>query len=154
MIITKRANAEDPIFQSLVRELDAELKIRDGEEHAFYAQFNKIDKIKHVVIAYEMDMPVGCGAVKQYSPDTMEIKRMYVHRDKRGKGIASIVLAELEAWCRELGYIRCILETGITQPDAIRLYKKNNYRQIPNFGQYENAVNSVCFEKKIVPDNL
>lgn len=153
MIITRRTNSQDTIFQALVKELDAELKIRDGEEHTFYAQFNKTDHIKFVVVAYEEDEPVGCGAVKEYSRDTMEIKRMFVRKSKRVKGIASIVLVELETWCMELGFKRCILETGIKQPDAIRLYRKNNYNQIPNYGQYENAANSVCFEKYINSEN-
>ncbi len=149
MIVTKRTNSTDAAFQALVSELDAELKIRDGDEHSFYAQFNKIDKIRHVVLAFDGDLPIGCGAVKHYSPDTMEIKRMFVHKDMRGKGVVSVVLQELETWCWELGYTRCILETGIKQPDAIRLYEKNNYSTIPNFGQYENAKNSVCFEKNL-----
>ena len=153
MIIIRRTNSEDPTFQSLVMELDAELKIRDGDEHSFYAQFNKIDKIKYVVLAYDGNEPVGCGAVKEYSFDTMEIKRMFVRKSKRGMGIASMVLMELETWSMELGYKRCILETGLKQPEAISLYRKNNYSQIPNYGQYENVANSVCFEKCINAEN-
>ena len=153
MINTKRTNSQDTIFQALVKELDAELKIRDGEEHSYYAQFNKIDHIKFVVVAYVEDEPAGCGAVKEYSIDTMEVKRMFVQSHRRGKGIASIVLKELEQWCRELGYKRCILETGLKQPDAISLYRKNYYSQIPNYGQYENAANSICFEKYINSEN-
>jgi putative acetyltransferase len=151
MITTKHTNATDITFHSLVGELDAELKIRDGEEHSFYAQFNKIDKIKHVVLAYDHDVPVGCGAVKEYSHDTMEIKRMFVRFESRGKGIASIILMELENWCREMDIKKCILETGVKQPDAIRLYEKNDYKRITNFGQYKNAGNSVCFEKNLEP---
>ena len=79
----------------------------------------------------------------------MEVKRMYVPLEKRGKGIASIVLQELEKWAKELGYQKCILETGIKQPEAISLYKKNNYAIIPNYGQYAGVKDSVCFEKKI-----
>ena len=149
MIITKRTNSADKNFQELVRALDIDLKIRDGEEHSFYAQFNKIDMIKHVVVAYDGDEPVGCGAVKEYSSDTMEVKRMYVPLNRRGQGIASIILMELETWCRELNYTKAVLETGKKQPEAIELYKKNNYRIIPNFGQYKNVENSVCFEKEL-----
>ena len=154
MITIKRTNSEDAIFQLLVKELDVELKIRDGDEHSFYAQFNKTDQIRHVVVAFDKDEPVGCGAFKEYSLDVMEIKRMFVRPNKRGSGIASVILSELESWCIELGYKRCILETGIKQPEAIRLYQKNGYLKIPNFGQYENAENSVCFEKRIVSYNL
>jgi len=146
---TIRTNSDDIDFQELVKELDIELKIRDGEEHVFYAQFNKTDKIKHVVVAYEGDIPVGCGALKEYSTDTMEVKRMFVRIDKRGNGIASGILRELETWSKELGYIKCVLETGKKQPEAIRLYEKNQYAIITNYGQYKGVENSVCFEKEL-----
>ena len=133
----------------MVKELDADLKIRDGEEHLFYAQFNKIDRIKHVVVVYVEDKAVGCGAIKEFSPDTVEVKRMYVQSDKRDRGIASFILKELEQWAAELNYSKCVLETGKKQPEALRLYAKNGYSIIPNYGQYENVENSVCFEKNL-----
>ncbi|MEO5948674.1 MAG: GNAT family N-acetyltransferase [Chitinophagaceae bacterium] len=149
MIITKRTKSSNNDFQTLVKALDADLKIRDGEEHDFYHQFNKIDMIKHAVVAYDGDLPVGCGAVKEFAADAMEVKRMFVPPQHRGKGIASIILKELENWCRELGYKKCILETGKKQPEAIELYKKNGYHIIPNFGQYSTVANSICFEKDL-----
>jgi GNAT superfamily N-acetyltransferase len=149
MIITKRTNSIDKDFQKLVKELDMELKVIDGEEHLFYAQFNKTDNVNHVVVAYEADEPVGCGAVKEYSNEAMEVKRMFVAANQRKQGIASIILKELEIWSRELGYSKCVLETGKKQPEAIMLYEKNQYKSIPNYGQYKNVENSVCFEKEI-----
>jgi putative acetyltransferase len=149
MITCNRTNSQDLDFQILVKELDADLKIRDGEEHGFYSQFNKTDTIKYVVVAYGDDTPIGCGAIKKYSPDAMEIKRMYVPLHKRGQGIASIILNELENWAVELNYKKCLLETGKKQPEAIRLYTKNGYTLIPNYGQYEGVENSVCFEKEL-----
>lgn len=145
-----RTTSDNKDFQKLVAALDADLRIRDGEEHGFYAQYNKIDTIKHVVVAYENNEPVGCGAVKKYDSDTMEVKRMYVPPEKRNKGIASVVLKELEQWTAELNYKKCLLETGKKQPEAIALYKKNGYKIVPNFGQYENVANSVCFEKVLI----
>lgn len=147
MIHLLRTDSENYDFQKLVTLLDADLKIRDGEDHAFYSQYNKIQAIKHVVVAYQNDKPVGCGAIKEYEPGTMEVKRMYVIENKRGSGIASAVLKELEIWATKLGYSKCILETGIRQPEAIALYKKNNYKIIPNYGQYKGIEDSVCFEK-------
>ncbi|MGE5795510.1 MAG: GNAT family N-acetyltransferase, partial [Ignavibacteria bacterium] len=82
-------------------------------------------------------------------PGIMEVKRMYTIPEYRGKGIATRVLIELERWALELSYSKCILETGKKQPEAIALYKKNGYKLISNFGQYEGAENSVCFEKEI-----
>ncbi|GAA3920745.1 GNAT family N-acetyltransferase [Chitinophaga oryziterrae] len=149
MIKCIRTTSDNKDFQQLVKALDADLRIRDGEEHSFYAQFNKIDALKYVIVAYDDDTAVGCGAIKDYSRDTMEVKRMYVSENKRGQGVASTVLKELEKWAVELNYSKCVLETGKKQPEAIALYKKSNYNIIPNYGQYENVENSVCFEKKL-----
>jgi putative acetyltransferase len=146
-IIILRTDSENVDFQGLVHELDKDLKIRDGEEHAFFAQFNKIDLIRYVVVAYNDQQAVGCGAIKEYSEGIMEVKRMYVVPEYRGKGVATLVLKELEKWSLELNFTRLILETGIKQPEAIGLYTKNEYTKIPNYGQYENVKSSVCFEK-------
>lgn len=149
MIKLARTNSDNPDFIELVRHLDTDLAKRDREEHSFYAQFNKIDKIKYVIVAYDDDKPVGCGAIKEYEPGVMEVKRMFTFPFHRGKGIASRVLTELETWAAELNYLTCVLETGKKQPEAIALYKKNGYHLIPNYGQYAGMENSVCFEKKI-----
>lgn len=145
----KRVDSNDEDFRILVSALDEDLAIRDGDDHAFFAQYNKLDHIRHVVLAYEDELPAGCGAIKEYAPGIMEVKRMYVVPHLRGKGIASIVLKELESWAAELNYEKCILETGEKQPEAIALYQKNNYRIIPNYGQYADVVTSVCFEKTV-----
>jgi putative acetyltransferase len=149
MIKIIRTNTADPDFVALVKQLDAELAIRDGKDHLFYSQFNSLDKIRHVVLAYDDSKPAGCGAIKKYSADTMEIKRMFVLSDHRRKGIAATVLTELEQWAAELSYTKCILETGKKQPEAIELYKKKGYQPIPNYGQYIGVENSVCFEKTL-----
>jgi len=151
MIKIIRTNSDHPDFISLVRLLDADLAKRDGDEHSFYAQFNKIDKIKHAVVLHEDEKPVACGAIKQYAEEIMEVKRMYTLPVCRGKGIATAVLNELEKWAAELGYAKCILETGKRQPEAISLYTRNGYVLIPNYGQYAGVENSVCFEKAICP---
>jgi putative acetyltransferase len=147
MINFIRTNSENKYFQELVRELDADLRIRDGEDHSFYSQFNKIDKIRHAIVAFDNEVPIGCGAIKELSNNSMEVKRMYVPPNRRGTGIATAILKELENWASELKYTKCQLETGKKQPEAIELYKKNGYRVIPNYGQYENVENSFCFEK-------
>ena len=149
MIEIKRTDSTNPDFIGLVKYLDADLAIRDGAEHSFYAQYNKIDNLKYVTIAYEHGAAIACGAVKEYAPDTMEVKRMYTSPESRGKGIAGKVLTELESWAAELGYQKCILETGIKQPEAIALYRKSGYQIIPNYGQYAGVENSVCFEKVV-----
>jgi GNAT superfamily N-acetyltransferase len=149
MINIIRTSSENHDFIELVKLLDADLAIRDGDKHAFYDQFNKIDDIRYVVVAYENNKPAGCGAIKEYEPYSMEVKRMYVLPENRKKGIASVILAELEGWASELSYSKCILETGKGQPEAIELYKKNGYTLIPNYGQYAGVENSLCFEKRL-----
>lgn len=146
-IIRTDSNNED--FQDLVRLLDAELKVRDGAEHDFYAQFNKLDLIKHVVLADENDQTIGCGAFKQYDEKSVEIKRMFVRLEQRGKGVAVEILNELENWAIENGFKFAVLETGFNQPEAIRLYEKSGYKVIPNYGQYEGVENSVCMKKTL-----
>ena len=152
MVTITRSDSDHPDFIQLVRLLDADLAARDGSDHSFYSQFNKIAKIRHTLVAYEDGKPIACGAMKEFNSDAMEIKRMYTIPEKRGKGIAARVLAELEKWAGELSYKKCVLETGKRQPEAIELYTKNGYQNIPNYGQYVGIENSVCFEKEINPD--
>ena len=134
-------------FIELVRLLDADLAIRDGDDHEFYHQFNAIDALKNVILVYENEIPLACGAFKEYENGTVEIKRMYTTPLSRKKGMGSLVLKQLENWATELGYKRCILETGKKQPEAIALYQKNDYDIMPNFGQYSGVENSICFQK-------
>ncbi|MGB4844437.1 MAG: GNAT family N-acetyltransferase [Ferruginibacter sp.] len=147
MITITRTDSQNQDFIKLVQQLDADLAQRDGDEHSFYAAFNKTDTIKHVVVVYDNDIPVSCGAIKEYNAGTMEIKRMYSLPAHRGKGLAAKVLTELEIWATELACNKCILETGKKQPEAIGLYKKCGYTIIANYGQYAAVANSICFEK-------
>ncbi len=147
MINLLRTDFQNQDFIALVRLLDADLRVRDGDQHAFYSQFNQIDNIRHVLVAYEADRPVGCGALKAYAPGILEIKRMFVLPEHRGKGVATQILQALEQWAAELSCTKCVLETGKNQPEAIALYYKNEYRRIPNYGQYAEAEDSLCFEK-------
>ena len=149
MLCLLRTTSENPDFQQLVQLLDLDLAQRDGDEHGFYAQYNKIALIKHAVVAYADDEPVGCGAFKEYAPDSVEIKRMFVQPAHRQRGVARAVLAELETWAAELGYANCVLETGKRQPEAIALYQRSDYAFTPNYGQYIGIDNSVCLRKTL-----
>lgn len=149
-ITVKRTDSGDHDFIDLVSLLDRELALVDKEDHSFYSQFNKIDKIKYVILIFDNEKPVGCGAIKEFGSDSMEVKRMFVLPVYRNRGLATVVLNELEKWSRDLQCTNCILETGKRQPDAIRLYTKNGYKQIPNYGQYTGVENSVCFEKQLI----
>lgn len=147
--MVQRTDSSHTDFIQLVTLLDADLAVRDGEEHAFYHQFNGIDSLKHCMVFYDDNHAVGCGAFKQLDAETVEIKRMYTKPEVRGKGFATQLLQALENWARELQYKRCVLETGVRQPEAIALYSKNGYQKIANYGQYKGIANSLCFEKQL-----
>ncbi|MFN8887410.1 MAG: GNAT family N-acetyltransferase [Cyclobacteriaceae bacterium] len=150
MLTLHRTDKTNTDFQHLVKLLDADLAVRDGADHAFYAPFNTSVNLQAVVVAYENNQPVGCGAFKAFGESQVEIKRMYVLPDFRGRGIALHILQELETWAKESGYTTAVLETGQKQPEAIRLYQKAGYHIIPNFGPYVNVKNSVCMEKQLL----
>jgi len=149
MLQLARTTSENPDFRALVQLLDQDLAERDGAEHGFYAQYNTIAQLDHVVVAYLGSEPVGCGAFKPFDANAVEVKRMFVQPAHRGQGVAQAVLAELEKWARELGYASCVLETGKRQPEAIRLYERSGYAHIPNYGQYVGIENSVCLQKHL-----
>ena len=150
MTVLKRTDATNVDFRKLVKELDISLGIYYKEETSFYEVLNTIDDIKHAVVAYDdKNNLIGCGGIKAFSKSQVEIKRMYVVPTFRGKGIATLILHELEEWSTELNFEKCILETLKEKAYAISFYKKNNYSVIPNFGEYAKAENSVCFEKSI-----
>ncbi|WP_373397250.1 GNAT family N-acetyltransferase [Algoriphagus halophilus] len=149
MIHIHRTDSSNSNFQELVRKLDTYLARIDGEENAFYAQYNKIDLLKHAVVILEGEIPVACGAIKELDAESMEVKRMYTDVSARGKGYAKRILSELEKWAKEMGYKSCVLETGKRQPDAIALYQSSGYQLIPNYGQYQGVENSVCFQKML-----
>ena len=136
-------------FLELVEMLDKELSERDGEEHEFFAQFNQLGKKDFAVVAYIDKFPAGCGALRSYGDDTFEVKRMFVRDEFRNRKIGAAILKSLEERMSELGGRYCILETGIRQPEAIRLYKREGYDVIPNFGQYTEVETSVCMKKDL-----
>lgn len=147
MITLKRTTSDNEDFGKLVLELDAYLKVLDGEDHAFYAQFNKSNLLKNALVCYENDLAVGIGAYKEFEPNVAEIKRMYTVPEYRGKGIAKAIVTELEVWAKEENYTSSILETGFMQLEAIGLYQKLGYQITDNFGQYRGLTTSVCMKK-------
>jgi putative acetyltransferase len=145
-IIFKRTDSTHPDFHILIRELDRDLTLRNGAEQAKFKEFNKVDKINWVIIAYQNSLPIGCGGFKN-TGEQAEMKRMYVNATLRGQHIGERILIELETWAKELGFIAAILETGINQIEAQNLYKKMGYQIIPNYGPYVNFADSICMKK-------
>lgn len=101
------------------------------------------------VVAREDGRALGCGALRSLGEPVAEIKRMYVRPEARGRGIGALVLGALEREAVERGFRVMRLETGPLQPEALRLYERAGYREIPCFGAYASGAASRCFERRI-----
>ncbi len=149
MISMVRSSSSSKDFIDLTNQLDVDLNERNGSMQSSYNQFNIIQSLDTVIIAYLDETPVGCGCFKKYDTDCIEIKRMFVKPENRGMGISKKILNELEKWAAEIGYSKAILETGRNQTEAIGLYEKSGYLRIANYGQYIGMSNSICFGKDL-----
>ena len=147
MITLTKTTSDNAEFKKLSSLFDEYLVDIDGEERDFFAFYNNVH-LDYVLLVNEGKEAIGCGAFKKFDDQTAEIKRMFVHPDHRGKGIASLILKELELWAKELHYVDFVLETSPKLEAAIALYKKTGYKIIPNFGQYIGVENSICMKKE------
>ena len=144
-----RTNSENTDFRKLIDKLDEDLYQRNGEVQLQYRQYNQVDSIDHVVVIYFEGKPVGCGCYKRFDDTTVEMKRMFVLPEIRGKQLAARMLQELETWAIEEGNIAAVLETGHRQAEAVRLYTIAGYSLIQNYGQYIGMDESICFRKEL-----
>jgi GNAT superfamily N-acetyltransferase len=92
---------------------------------------------------------VGCAGLRRHSPTDVEVKRMFIRRQFRGRGWSRTLLALLEDEARALGFERIILETGLKQPEAMRLYETSGYGLIPGFGHYRDSPVNRCYAKSL-----
>ena len=145
-----RTTTENEDFIQLVHKLDNELWNELNEDQSVYDQYNKVPNIQTAIIIYDDEKPVAIGCYKAYNSDTVEIKRMYVDKAYRGKGISKIVLNELERWAIENGFAYSILETSVHFNIAQGLYSKAGYGIIPNYDPYKDLEESVCMKKELI----
>lgn len=145
----KRTNGADADFRSLITHLDNELWNELKEDQATYDQYNKVPDIETVLVLYADDEPVACGCFKKFDANTVEIKRMFVEKQYRRKGLSKRILEELESWAKELGFENAVLETSVHFETARTLYTNSGYKIIENYGQYKGLEESVCMKKKL-----
>lgn len=153
-IIIKRTNSNDPDFHLLISHLDHELWNELNEDQVTYDQYNKVPDLSTVILLYTGDRVVACGCFKKYDSNTVEIKRMFVEKGYRGKGLSKIVLDELEKWAVESGFQYAILETSVHFKVAQTLYANAGYSVIENYDQYKGLEESVCMKKELNPQPL
>lgn len=144
-----RTGNSHPDFIGLVRLLDLELNERYGTAQAQYNAHNAMDPLSTAIVGYLDNEPIACGCFKELDSQCIEIKRMFVKKAYRGRGVAREVLGYLEEWAAQTGYKTGRLETGRGQPEAIGLYQQAGYERIKNYGPYKDMENSICFEKGI-----
>jgi len=150
MIAINRISSVNQDFLSLITELDRELVERYDENQADLDKNNVIGSTRNIVIAYKNQIPIGCGCYRLIENDKVEVKRIYVCKTFRGRGISKMILQELEKWALEEGFKTAVLETGKKQLEAINLYIKSNYFQIENFSPYIGNEMSVCMRKELI----
>ncbi len=144
-----RTTSDHLDFRKMVNALDEDLYLRNGDIQKQYEQYNQIDKIKHAIVVYIDDIPVGCGCFKRFDDKTVEMKRMFVLPEMRGKQLAARLLQELEKWAMEEGFSKAVLETGRRQVEAQRLYNRAGYLLTENYGQYLGMEDSICYRKAL-----
>jgi len=147
----KYTDGNDADFVSLCHELDVYLdELAGGEENrSQYLIYNLINDIHDVIIAYDNDIPAGCVSFKKYDNEQAEVKRVFVRKEYRGKGISIKMMELLEKSAKEKGYLYFILESGEPLAEAMGLYYNIGFRVIPNYGQYKDMPESICMEKKL-----
>jgi putative acetyltransferase len=149
MIEVRREDLFSPAAQTLIAALNAELTKQYPEERATHFRLTA-DEVAAFLVAYRDSVPVGCGAMRRLDPTTAELKRMYVDPAARGEGIGGTILAALESEARKIGVKRLVLETGIRQHAALRLYERRGFRNIALFGEYlESPKTSICMAKDL-----
>jgi GNAT superfamily N-acetyltransferase len=136
-------------FANLADRLTRFLAVHNGENDSFYSKFNKVDGIPTVVVVYANGSAIACGAFRAMGDATVEIKRMFVDPDYRGKGAAKAVLTELETWAAETGATHAVLETSKRLIPAVSLYQASGYEMIENYEPYVGVEDSVCMRKKL-----
>lgn len=144
---------DGPDAQQLIAEVQQEYVVRYGspdETPVDAVEFAPPDG--RFVIGYVDTTPVAMGGLRRFDSHTVEVKRMYVRPEFRGRGLSRLVLAHLEALAVEMGARRLVLETGDRQPEAMRLYETSGYQRVEPFGHYRCSPESAHFGKTLLLD--
>ncbi|MCH2045209.1 MAG: GNAT family N-acetyltransferase [Saprospiraceae bacterium] len=147
----KRTTSDDADFKHLAQLLDQELYKRYPDVQPDYDHYNEYEEAIDALLIYIEDQPVACGALKTLASqkDWVEIKRIYVNPNYRGKGLGKQLILALEAWIMTSNCKSIVLETGVRMPEAMQLYQKMGYQIVPNFPPYIGLPHSICMRKLI-----
>jgi len=142
-----RCEGSHPGFRSLITELDRELRSETSAHDEIFITHNIVPDHVHVVLALLGEQAVGCACLRALNKEAVELKRMFVLPEHRGKGLSRRILEDLELWAKEMKYRAIRLETGHFLKAAHSLYRSSGFRTIENYGPYKGIAESLCFEK-------
>lgn len=147
-IIEHRIDSEEA--RSLIEKLDAELHERYSTSSVHGVDAGAFIKAGGRFFVVEVDGEhAGCGALRPLDEASAEIKRMYVIKAFRGRGLSRLILNHLESIARDRGHSHVLVETGDRQPEAQSLFRSSGYRQSEAFGEYVGDAHSTCFSKEL-----
>lgn len=142
-------DARNTDYLMLAQKLDEYYFTLVGDVQLRYAEANRPENMACLIVAYDNDIPVGCGCWKRVNQTTAEVKRIFVMPEYRCQGVASAIIRKLEGSIAQAGYSHIILETARTTSDSKALYLSLGYQEIDYFGSPAGAENCLCFEKKV-----
>ena len=91
--------------------------------------------------------PIGCGSLRDLGDKVGEIKRVWVSRQARGRGIAGRLMDRLENVAKEAGFSALRLDTHGSLSEARAMYLKRGYREIARYN--DNPYAQHWFEKAL-----
>lgn len=109
-----------------------------------FIPYNLSESISDVLLAYMDGVAVGCAGLKKYNDSDVEIKRVWVEPDYRGRHIATELMDRIEDKAREMGFKRAVLQTRPIMEDAVGLYEKRGYELIGNYPPYDKLGGAIC----------
>lgn len=146
-ITTDRNDAD---FTALCRKLNEELVLKlSGSVDPVSSRANATDDFESVILGKAGNVPVACAALRPFSEDTAEIKRMFVSPEWRRKGLGKTILEKCEEIARQEKYRCIVLETNTLLPDARSLYEKKGYVKIESYGPYAYLKETLCMGKTL-----
>ena len=144
------ADPASPDCRVLIEELDRIQAALYPPENNYLDSIDELQKRNcHFLAAYLDEQIVGCGAVKIVDGAYGELKRMYVAAAHRQCGIGQRLLEALEMHSATSGAMLVRLETGVRQPEALALYRRNGYKETGAFGEYSDSALNVFMEKQL-----
>ena len=141
-------NEKDERFIELTNELDNEYFLKLGDAVEKYGEYNALTEPHIVILALNWGKPIACASFRVFDKDTIEVKRVYVKKRYRRKGIAYKLVKQLEKLAIEENFKYSVIETGKDNEAAINLYKKLDYEIIDNFGLFEGDDLCICMKKE------